>query len=254
MNAAVVLMGVDGPSTRIVYNRLSLAFGALPAIIERPISRRTLLRIRARKLGWLAVASQMAFMLGIRPVIQHRAKKRIERIKSDNGLDTSPIPDSCVSHVESVNSPETIGLISKFGPKVIVVNGTRIISAAVLNSTQALFINTHAGITPKYRGAHGAYWALYNDDPGRCGVTVHLVDSGIDTGAIVEQALISPTREDSFVTYPYLQIAAALPILIDAVRSALDGTLKSKPAVGESAVWYHPGAFAYLRGRLRGVR
>jgi methionyl-tRNA formyltransferase len=43
----------------------------------------------------------------------------------------------------------------------------------------------HAGITPRYRGTHGGYWVLLNNDPGHCGVTIHLVDPGIDTGSIV---------------------------------------------------------------------
>ena len=95
---------------------------------------------------------------------------------------------------------------------------------------------------------------MYNNDPERCGVTVHLVDAGIDTGAIVDQAPIKPTREDSFVTYPYLQLAAALPLLVKAVHGALAGALLSKPATGKSAVWYHPGLLQYLTGRLSGVR
>ena len=254
MNAHVLLLGVDGESTYIVYNRLALEFGPFPAIIEQPISRLTLLRIRRRKLGLLAVASQLAFLVGVRPFINRQGKDRIARIKSENHLDASPISAQYVSHVPSVNLPETIELITRFDPKIIVVNGTRIISRKVLGCTRATFINTHAGITPKYRGAHGGYWALYNNDPGRCGVTVHLVDPGIDTGAIVDQALIKTTREDLFATYPYLQVAAALPILVNAVRSALDGTLQSKPATGELAVWYHPGLLQYLSGRLHGIR
>jgi folate-dependent phosphoribosylglycinamide formyltransferase PurN len=254
VNASVLLLGVDGENTAIVYNRLVSEFGPFPAIIEQPLSRQTLLRVRLRKLGLLAVASQLAFLVCARPIIGRQGKDRIARIKSENHLDTSPIPAHYVSRVASVNSPETIALIARFDPKVIVVNGTRIISRQVLASTRAPFVNTHSGITPKYRGAHGGYWALYNNDPDRCGVTVHLVDPGIDTGAIVDQLLIKPTHEDSFVTYPYLQVAAALPIVVNAVRSALDGTLRSKPATGESAVWYHPGLVQYLSGRLRGVR
>jgi folate-dependent phosphoribosylglycinamide formyltransferase PurN len=254
MNVPLLVLGVDGESTRIVYNRLAQEFGPFPAILEHPISGHALLRIRLRKLGLLAVASQLAFLVCVRPIIGRLGKDRIARIKSENRLDASPIPAQNVSRVPSVNSPETIELITRFDPKIIVVNGTRIISRNVLGSTRATFINTHAGITPKYRGAHGGYWALYNDDLGRCGVTVHLVDPGIDTGDIVGQALIKPTRKDSFVTYPYLQIVAALPILLNAVRSALGGTLQSKAITGESAVWYHPGLLQYLSGRLRGIR
>jgi methionyl-tRNA formyltransferase len=253
VNDSMLLLGVDGETTRIVYNRLAQEFGPFPAIIEQRISRLTLMRIRVRKLGLLAVASQIAFVVLVRPIIGRQGRGRIERIKSKHYLDISPIAEQHVLHVESVNSPETIKLIAKANPKVIVVNGTRIISRKMLGNTRAAFINTHAGITPKYRGAHGGYWALYNNDPGHCGVTVHIVDPGIDTGNIVGQALIRPAREDSFVTYPYLQLAAALPILCNAVCSALAGTLQATPGAGPSATWYHPGILQYLVGTLRGV-
>ena len=43
-------------------------------------------------------------------------------------------------------------------------------------------INMHAGITLRYRGVHGGYWALAEQHPEWVGTTVHLVDPGIDTG------------------------------------------------------------------------
>jgi len=70
-------------------------------------------------------------------------------------------------------------------PDVVVVNGTRIIAEKVLHSVPATFLNTHSGITPLYRGAHGGYWALVKKDRANCGVTIHVVDAGIDTGGIV---------------------------------------------------------------------
>jgi methionyl-tRNA formyltransferase len=150
--------------------------------------------------------------------------------------------------------PRTLELIAKFDPAVIVVNGTRIISRQILGGSKAMFVNTHTGITPAYRGAHGGYWALYNRDPDRCGVTVHLVGAGIDTGDIIAQRFIKPTTEDSFVSYPYLQTAAALPALVEAVERALNGTLATTVAEGHSAIWYHPGIWQYLRARLRGIK
>ena len=60
------------------------------------------------------------------------------------------------------------------------VNGTRIISSRVLDSIGCPIINTHAGITPRYRGVHGGYWALAEGHPEEVGTTVHLVDKGIE--------------------------------------------------------------------------
>lgn len=211
-----------------------------------------MIRNRIRKLGYVSVASQLLFILVVRPLLELSSQQRLVSLK--RGLDTRPIPREHVCAVQSVNSDETIRLIRRTSPDVIVVNGTRIIAKKVLNSSSAPFINTHAGITPRYRGAHGAYWALYNADAEHCGVTVHLVDPGIDTGAIIAQAAIQPTAEDTFVTYPYLQIGAALPLLAAAVAAAAQGRLESRKAEGQSGVWYHPGLMQYILGRLRNVR
>jgi methionyl-tRNA formyltransferase len=120
----------------------------------------------------------------------------------------------------------------------------------VLDAVNCKFINIHAGITPKYRGVHGAYWALLSDDPEKCGVTVHLVDPGIDTGSIIAQKTITVTRKDNFVTYPLLQLAAGIPMLQAAVADCLGGDLDLKPASGSSRLWYHPTMGQYLYHRL----
>jgi len=216
MNGPILLLGGSGASTQIVYHRLASRFGPFPPIVEKPVSRMALLRNRARKLGIGATLSQLAFMTAIRPWLSLAARERLHEILKESDLDDRPIPDAQLRQVSSVNSPEVTAALQALSPKVVVVNGTRIIARRVLETVPAIFINTHAGITPKYRGAHGGYWALLNGDPGRCGVIVHLVDAGIDTGAIVAQSTIIPTGRDSFVTYPYLQLAAALPLLVDA--------------------------------------
>jgi folate-dependent phosphoribosylglycinamide formyltransferase PurN len=254
MTKPILLLGGPGPSTRIVYNRLASLFGPFPAIVEEPVSRVALLCNRARKLGICSTLSQLVFMAAIRPFLTLAARERLHEIAMEDDLSDNPIPEAQLRQVSSVNAPETIAALRAASPKVVVVSGTRIIARKILESVPAVFINTHAGITPKYRGAHGGYWALLNDDPGRCGVTIHLVDAGIDTGGIVAQAMIAPTDRDSFVTYPYLQLAAALPLLVDAVDKVLNNKLTTQVAEGESAVWYHPGAFQYLMGRARGIK
>lgn len=254
MTARVLFLGSDGDLCRIVYNRLAQRFPGMPAIIEEPPSRWTILRNRVGKLGIPAVASQIAFLTLLRPLLRVKAKRRIAQICGEHSLDLTAIPQQLVSHVASVNAAETIDIINRIDPRVIVVKGTRIIARKVLMAGERVFINTHTGITPAYRGSHGGYWALYNNDPERCGVTVHVVDPGIDTGEVIAQCRIEPTAEDNFVTYPYLQTAAALPALADAVAQALEGRLPARPATGTSAVWYHPGFFQYLAGRLRGIK
>ena len=140
----------------------------------------------------------------------------------------------------------------------MVVNGTRIISSAVLESVDCPFINTHAGITPLYRGVHGGYWALVSGRPEEVGTTVHLIDQGIDTGAVLARVYFDTAPSDSIATYPYLHLAAGLPALASQIDRALKG---EEPLVVEETIregshlFTHPTLWGYLREWLvRGVR
>jgi folate-dependent phosphoribosylglycinamide formyltransferase PurN len=183
-------------------------------------------------------------------------RARARRAELLLGFDARELPNSEVTRVSSVNSAQARRLLRKFGPAVVVVNGTRIISAKTLSSVSVPFINMHAGITPGFRGVHGGYWALATGAASDCGVTVHLVDPGVDTGAVLSQARISPERNDNFFTYPLLQLEAGLPLLLDAVGRACAGALSEMPTscTSPSMQWYHPALWTYIvTGLRRGV-
>ena len=150
---------------------------------------------------------------------------RIKVILSENSLNTNEVPLTAIKNVSSINSNEVKKMLQAIQPDVVIVNGTRIISKNILRSVTCPVINTHAGITPKYRGVHGGYWALAHNDKLNCGVTIHLVDQGIDTGSILYQDIIEISKIDNFITYPYLQIARAVPLLHKAISDALQNKL-----------------------------
>jgi methionyl-tRNA formyltransferase len=255
VSGIVMLVGEHSVSN-IIYHALAQAFSIDAVIREQRASVVTLVRRRLRKLGIRTVAGQLLFAAGIAPILTWSSRRRVRQIIFSNHLDTSEIPPSCTIDVPSVNSDGAISELERLSPRVVVVNGTRIIDEKVLDSVSAIFINTHAGITPMYRGVHGGYWALASGDPGNCGVTVHKVDKGIDTGSIIAQATITPTTKDTFVTYPFLQTASAIPLLIQAVSDALAGNLAElPPPPGRSQLWTHPTAYQYLKKRIMvGVR
>ena len=250
----MVLLGGDNPTTWIIYNELVSQFGLFPIIIEKSLSRSTLIKNRMKKLGVARVLSQIGFAALVRPILFRRDKNRIAFLKRNYGMEQTRPVSAVIHHVSNVNDAACHELIVALKPDIVIVNGTRILSKYTLAKIKAPIINTHQGITPGYRGAHGAYWALVQKDQTQCGVTVHLVDEGIDTGNIIAQAIIEPEKEDSFVTYSFLQTAAALNLLVDAIRKIQTGKIQSVPISGPSAVWYHPGFFEYIGNALRGVR
>jgi folate-dependent phosphoribosylglycinamide formyltransferase PurN len=255
----VVLLAGDGASTRIVYHALRARLSPTvrrEVIVERPVSRGALARRRVRRLGVGPVVGQVLFTAAAVPLIRRAARRRVAAILAEHALVDAPLPETTY-RVATANSAEARDLLRSLAPAVVVVNGTRILDRATLGSTPAPFVNMHAGITPAYRGVHGGYWALADGRPDLVGTTVHRVDEGIDTGAIIEQVHFAVTGEDSFWTYPYLHTAAGIPALVRAVEAALAGALPSRRAdpTLPSALRHHPTLWGYVRARLRaGVR
>jgi folate-dependent phosphoribosylglycinamide formyltransferase PurN len=245
MSEVALLCGRSDTSLAVAH-RLRSQFGDIAILVEDKESRSLFLKRRAKRLGLVQVAGQLAFQAIAVPLLRRFSRRRIEAIKAAGGIVTDASLLEAADRVSSVNSDEALEWLKAVRPKVVVVNGTRIISRRILAATDAIFINTHCGITPEYRGSHGGYWALANADRANCGVTIHLVDQGVDTGAILCQQRIEPTTSDNFVTYPYLQIAAALPHLVEKVREALAGRHEPQRAASGGGLWYHPTLWQYL--------
>ena len=246
----VVFLTSGNDLGRIAARRLAAAFPDLEIIVERPIARTELIRLRIKRLGVLRVAGQLAFIAFSR-LLTYASRPRIAAILEQYRMEPR-WPDGCERfEVSSVNSPECLACLARLAPRVIVLLGTRIIDRRTLAQIKVPLVNYHAGITPKYRGIHGGYWAKAEGDLANFGVTVHLVDPGIDTGAVLYQARLAPTAQDNYATFPYLQLAAVLPLMEQAVRDALAGTLRPQTVDLPSRLWSHPTIWSYLAAGLR---
>ncbi len=246
----IVILAGRGISTNILFNSIKEEFAIKAIILEEGVSKKMLLQRRLRKLGLFKVLGQIMFQLIIVKILNILSAKRKRQILHSYNLQNDPLPEKLVIPVKSVNDVNCLLALKKLDPSLVIVNGTRIISKHILISIPAKFINMHAGITPMYRGVHGAYWALANNDSKHCGVTIHLVDEGIDTGAIIAQLLIQVRQEDNFVTYPLLQLAEGMPLMKTAIRDTIQDQLITYKCPGESRLWFHPGLFQYLYYRV----
>lgn len=243
----IVFLAGNGESTRFMYNALKNDFLIDKVIIEKKASPQKMIKRRIKKLGFLHVVNQIFFQLTIQKILKVTSKSRIKYLKSKFHLSNKAIPEDVLHNVSSVNDEECIETIKRINPDVIIVNGTRIISNKVLKSVDAIFVNTHIGVTPQYRGVHGAYWALVNNDEKNCGVTIHLVDPGIDTGSILKQEIIHPSSKDNFITYTYHQYGAAVLMMKSVLKDIIKGEFKTYDKENvKSKLYYHPTMTFYM--------
>jgi hypothetical protein len=95
-----------------------------------------------------------------------------------------------VNEVPHINHPNVVQLANELKPDLIAVFGTSLIRGELLQKGRLGIVNLHGGLSPEYRGADCAFWALYNKEPEKVGCTLHFIDAGIDTGRLI--AHISP--------------------------------------------------------------
>ncbi len=251
LKRGVVVLAAEGELTNIVVNGLTERLGAtsLSVILEPPESKTDVIRRRARLVGWISTAGQIAF--GILQRLLWSNAARIDAICRGYNLNREPIARLSVFRVPSVNSQVCRDLLRELQPAVVAVYGTRIVSRATLQSVNVPFINYHAGINPKYRGQHPGYWALANDDPDHAGITVHLVDEGVDTGAVLYQMRVQFADDDTIASYQYVQAAYAIALFARAILDALAGRLKPRHVDLPSQKYFPPTLWGYLSTGLK---
>jgi phosphoribosylglycinamide formyltransferase-1 len=72
----------------------------------------------------------------------------------------------------------------------------KILGKELLEAYPNRIINLHPSLLPKFPGAHSIE-EFYNSYEKETGITIHLVDKGVDTGPIIFQKKISRQEKDS---------------------------------------------------------
>jgi methionyl-tRNA formyltransferase len=96
-----------------------------------------------------------------------------------------------------VNAAECVATIAGLRPDVNLSIAYDQIFRSAIRATATWFLNVHAGKLPAYRGRNIINWAIINGET-EIGVTVHLVDHGIDTGDILLQRLLPIAWTDTY--------------------------------------------------------
>lgn len=86
--------------------------------------------------------------------------------------------------------------VARHDPGLVVLAGfMRILGAPLVDAFAGRMVNTHPALLPSFPGAHGVRDALAHGVKVT-GCTVHLVDAGVDTGPILDQAAVRVLPDD----------------------------------------------------------
>lgn len=250
--AKIVVIASAGVTTNMLVNKLSQHHEVVGLFIETSVPKSEIIKRRMKKIGFFKVVGQLLFLvIGLR-FISERPKKKFIR----QHIDIAKKYRGETKTIDSVHDTDFIKTLANTNCDYMIINGTRILSAHLLDAVKAPIINIHVGITPAYRGVHGGYWALYDNKPHLCGTTLHFVDKGIDTGKVIDQAIVKMDKKDNFKSYPLKQYLRGVEMLLQYLgdhkmkRCELVELTKNK-----SKLHYHPTLWEYLSKRIsKGVR
>jgi len=90
------------------------------------------------------------------------------------------------------------------------------------------WINVHASLLPKYRGAAPIQWAIINGE-SRTGVTTMRIDAGLDTGPMLETTELSIAADETAPELSKRLADAGAPLIVSTLSKLERGEIVPQP-------------------------
>lgn len=129
---------------------------------------------------------------------------------------------------QKIRAPEAEGQLRALAPSVIVIIAYgQIIPARLLSIPEHGWINLHASLLPKYRGAAPINWAIVNGET-RTGNTTMRIDAGMDTGEMLLQEELAIGPKETAPEVAARLSEAGAPLMARTLRELRDSTLTGR--------------------------
>lgn len=152
-----------------------------------------------------------------------------------------PKRPSIIRYLQSYGD-SVLSIEDKISTKDVILNKVQFIISfgyrhILKNDILSLFpkraINLHISLLPWNRGADPNLWSFLEDTPK--GVTIHYLDTGIDTGEIIVQETVQYYKDDTLKTM-YTRLSEAIEELFKMNWLKIrDGQVKSTPQLIEGS-------------------
>jgi methionyl-tRNA formyltransferase len=130
---------------------------------------------------------------------------------------------------EKIRSPESQFLLEQLAPDALVIIAYgQIISARLLPIPKFGWINLHASLLPKYRGAAPINWAIANGET-KTGLTTMRIDAGMDTGDMLLNREITIAPAETAPELAARMSEAGAPLMTETLRGLAGGTITPRP-------------------------
>ena len=114
-------------------------------------------------------------------------------------------------------------------PEIVLLYGSSIIKAPLLEAYDGKIVNLHLGLSPYYRGSGTNFWPLAHREPECVGATIHLAVLRVDAGAVLAQVRPAPEASDRAHELGTKTIIAALDAMPRVLELYLSGQITPQP-------------------------
>jgi folate-dependent phosphoribosylglycinamide formyltransferase PurN len=131
----------------------------------------------------------------------------------------------------NANSENALRKIDSLGPLLGVVSGAGYLKKEVVKKFQDGLLNIHLGIAEEYRGLDSNLWAAYHSDFKNIGVTVHYVDSGLDTGDIVNEERVKTLDQVEAYNLRFYEMLLATDMIYNELINYSQNSIKRRAQI-----------------------
>jgi len=136
---------------------------------------------------------------------------------------------------DRASDPLFIQSIGNLKPDLILTAAYgQILPKSLLDIPRHGCLNVHASLLPKYRGAAPINWAVMNGET-ETGISIMLMDPGLDSGPVLLQEPVPILAEDTAVTLTGKLVDKAIDMLPRCLEAYVEGKLQPVPQDAEKA-------------------
>jgi methionyl-tRNA formyltransferase len=143
----------------------------------------------------------------------------------------------CIYQPETVKSDAAYDFFQRVAPEaVVIIAFGQIIPARLIAIPRLGWINLHASLLPKYRGAAPIAWAIANGE-SRTGLTTMQIDQGMDTGPILLQSEIEIGAYETAPQLARRMAESGASLVIQSLEKLGRGELSPRAQDGSQATY-----------------
>ncbi|NKB75782.1 MAG: hypothetical protein GKR96_01765 [Gammaproteobacteria bacterium] len=138
-----------------------------------------------------------------------------------------------------INGNQAYEYLNSINPDVIVsCRYDHIFTQRIIDIPQYGVINAHSGELPAYQGMHAPFRMIMNGEEN-VACTLHYVDTGIDTGDIIDIAYVKVDKSKSLFWHKDRIYSVGIPLIVDFLnKTARQEAIVSTPQDSNKATYY----------------